>query len=110
MGFGIWTFFRSFDLNICLGTGTLETLALDLIVGAFPLMLMVLSYVLIELHDRNFKPLVIVWKPFRVLFGLFRNNWEIRTSLIDAFATFFLLSNVKFQSVCFDLLTVKTEV
>lgn len=104
--YGIWNldFFRSFDLNICLGTGTLETLALDFIVGAYPLVLMALSYVLIELHDRNFKPLVVTWKPFRILFGLVRKNWEVRTSLIDAFATFFLLSNVKFQSVSFDLL------
>ena len=104
--YGIWNldFFRSVDLNICLGTGTLETLALDLIVGVYPLLLMVLTYMLVELHDRRFRLVVIAWKPFRMLFGLFRRNWEIRTSLVDAFATFLLLSNVKFQSVCFDLL------
>ena len=104
--YGIWNldFFRSANLNICLGTGTLETLALDLIVGVYPLLLMVLTYMLVELHDRRFRLVVIAWKPFRMLFGLFRRNWEIRTSLVDAFATFLLLSNVKFQSVCFDLL------
>ena len=35
---------------------------------------------------------------------LFHANWEIKTSMIDAFATFFLLSYVKFLSVSFDLL------
>ena len=66
---------------------------------------MVLSYyVLIDLYDRNFRPLVIFWKPFVTFFGLFRRNWEIRTSVIDAYATFFLMSNVKFLSVSFDLL------
>ena len=104
--YGIWTldFFRSLELGICLGTDTLQTLALDLAIGVYPLFLMLVTYFLIHLYDRNFKPLVIIWKPFRVIFGLFRRNWEVRTSLIDAFGTFFLLSNIKFLSVSFDLL------
>ena len=65
---------------------------------------MLLTYLLIELYDRDFKPLVIMWRPFGLVFSLFRSNWEIRTSLIDVFATFFLLANVKFLSVSFDLL------
>jgi len=39
-----------------------------------------------------------------VLFSLFRKNWDIKTSAIDVFATFFLLSTTKFLSVSFDLL------
>ena len=104
--YGIWNldFFRSFDLGICLGTDTLQTLSLDIAVAIYPLLLMVLSYILIDLYDRNFRLLVILWKPFLTFFGLFRRNWEIRTSVIDAYATFFLLSNVKFLSISFDLL------
>ena len=104
--FGIWNldFFRTFDLGICLETDTLQTLSLDIAVGIFPLLLMVLSYVLIDLYDRNFRILVILWKPFLRIFSLFRRNWEIRTSVIDAYATFFFLSNVKFLSASFDLL------
>ena len=103
---GIWNldFFRSMNLEICLRLNTLQNLALDLAVGIYPLLLMVLSYFLINLYDNNFKPLVVIWKPFRHLFSLFSKNWEIRTSVIDAFGTFFLLSNVKFLSVSFDLL------
>ena len=83
--YGIWNldFLRSLQLGICLGTDTLQTLALDLAVGVYPLLLMVLSYLLIHLYDRNFRPLVIIWKPFR---AIFHENWDIRTSLIDAFA------------------------
>ena len=105
--YGIWNldFFRTIKFNICLGTDTLQTLALDLIVGVYPLLLMVVSYVLIELYDRNFKPVVIMWKPFRRLFGLFQENWNLRTSIIDSFVTTFLLANIKLQSVSFDLLT-----
>ena len=104
--YGVWNldFFRSFDLGICLGTDTLQNLALDMAVGVYPLLLMVLSYILIHLYDNNFRPLMILWKPFHRVFSLFRSNWEIRTSIVDAFATFLLLSNVKFLSVSFDLL------
>ena len=101
--YGVWNldFFRSFELGICLGTDRLQSFALDMAVGIYPLLLMVLSYFLIHLYDNNFRPLVILWKPFHKVFSLFRRNWEIRTSIVDAFATFLLLSNVKFS---FDLL------
>ncbi len=67
--YGIWNldFFRSFDLGICLGTGTLPTLALDIAVGVYPLLLTILSYIMIQLYDRNFLPLVILWKPFKMI-------------------------------------------
>ena len=64
---------------------------------------------LIELHSRNFRFLVCLWKPFRRFFIHFRKQWDIKTSVIEAFATFLLLSNFKFLSVSFDLLT-PTEV
>jgi hypothetical protein len=103
--YGIWNldFFRSFDLGICLRTGTLPTLSLDIVVAVYPLMLMILSYVLICLYDRNYRVLAIAWRPFRV-FSRLHKNWDIKTSLIDSFATFLLLSNVKFLSVAYDLL------
>ena len=59
---------------------------------------------MIELHDRNFKLVVMIWKPFRYIFTLIRRNWDIKTSVIDAYATFFLLSFLKIVSVSFDLL------
>ena len=104
--YSIWNldFFRSLNLNICLGTDTLQTLSLDLAVGIYPLLLIIITYSLIHIYDRKFRLLVIFWRPFRKVLRLLHSNWEIRTSLIDAFATFFFLSNVKFLSVTFDLL------
>ena len=104
--YGIWNldFFRMFDLGICLKTSTLAVISLDLIVAVYPLLLMIVTYLMIHLHDRSFAPLIVLWWPFRYVFSLFCENWDIRTSLIDSFATFFLLSNVKFLSVAFDLL------
>ena len=104
--YGIWNldFFRSMQLNICLNTDTVQTLALDLAVGVYPQLLVVLTYLLIYLYDCNCVPLVILWKPFGKVFGLFLSNWSIKTSLIDAFATFFFLSNFKLLSASIDIL------
>ena len=108
--YGIWNldFFRTLIPHICLEVNTLQALALDYAIACYPLLLIVVSYVLIELHARNFR-LVCLWKPFRRFFIHFRKQWNIKTSVIEVFATFLLLSNVKFLSVSFDLLT-PTEV
>ena len=46
-------FFRSVMPNICLHVSTMEALALDYAVAIYPIVLIVISYVLIELYDRN---------------------------------------------------------
>ena len=83
---------------------TLKILALDYAVAAYPLFLIVATYIIVELHDNDFRIVVWLWKPFRYCFACYRRQWDIRTSLVDTFATFFLLSYVKFLSVSFDLL------
>ena len=105
--YGFWNldFFRTFlSETICLQTNTLQTLVLDYGIAVYPLVLMIISYIMIELHDRNFRIVVCIWRPFRFIFTFFRRNWDSRTSVIDAYATFFLLAYVKFLSVSFDLL------
>ena len=102
----IWNldFFRILDLDICLDVSTLTVLALDYAVAIYPLLLTVVSYILIELHARNFRLVVILWRPFRHVFTLVRRNWESKTTVIDAYATFFVLSYSKFFFVSADLL------
>ena len=90
--------------EICLDVSTLTALAIDYTLAVYPVVLTVLSYILIELHDRNYRVIVFLWKPFRCVFMLFRRNWDTRTTVIDAYATFFLLSFLKVLSVSFDLL------
>lgn len=104
--YGFWNldFFRMLIPGICLDLSTPSILALDYAVAAYPGLLTILSYILIKLHDRDFKLVVCIWKPFRCLFTLFRRNWDIRTSIIDAYATFCLLSFCKIISTTFDLL------
>ena len=104
--YGVWNldFLRSFDLGICLQTTSLQTVALEYAVGIYPQLLLIPTYLLIQLHDRNFRLFMIIWRPFQKVINFIGRKWEIRSSLIDAFATFFLLSNLKFLSVAFDLL------
>ena len=80
---------------------TLQTLALDYAIAVYSLFL---TYFLVELHDNNFRILVWLWKPFHACFVRFRKEWNIRSSIINAFATFLLLSYVKFLFVSFELL------
>ena len=106
--FGIWNldFFRSVYSPFCLHphTHTLHVMALDYLIAVYPLLLIGLSYRLVLLYDHNVRPVVCLCKPFVTLFIRFRRQWNIRNSLVDAFATFFLLSYVKILSVSVDLL------
>ena len=97
-------FFRSFIPDICLNVDTLEALVLDYTVAVYPIILIVISYVLIEMYDHNVQCVVCLWRPFYWILSFFRKNWNIRTSVIDSSATFFLLLYVKILSVSSDLL------
>ena len=105
---GIWNldFFRLVYTPFCLQphTNTLHVLALDYLVAVYPLLLITLSYLLVLLYDRNVRLIVCLWKLFLPYFIKFRRQWNIRNSLVEVFATFFLLSYVKILSVSVDLL------
>ena len=82
----------------------MDVLALDYLVGVYPLVLIVLTYFAVMLHDRH-SLAVRIWKPAYRFFLMIRREWDIRGSLIKAFATFMILSYVKILDVSFDILT-----
>ena len=104
--YGIWNldFIRLFDLGICYKISPLATLSLDLLVALYPLVFMLFIYGMTVLHDSNCKVIVIIAKPLKSFVHLFKRNWNIKSSVIEGFATFMFLSNVKFLGVCFDQL------
>ena len=106
--YGIWNldFLRVVYEPFCLHPSmtTLQVVALDYAIAVFPLALIVVTYSLVELHNRNCRIIVWLWRPFHACCVRIRRLQNIRTSLIDAFATFILLSCVKFLSVSFGLL------
>ena len=105
---GVWNldFCRLVYSPFCLHphTNTLQVMALDYLIAVYPLLLIGLSYLLVLLYDHNVGLVVCLCKPFVTLFIKFRRQWNIRSSLVDAFATFLLLSYVKILSVSVDLL------
>ena len=74
---------------------TLQAFALEYVVAIYPLIVIVFLYVCIQLHASNFRPVVYCWKPSLKCFFRFRRSVDPKTSVIDAFATFALLSYVK---------------
>ena len=95
---------RSILPDICLNVTTLQALTIEYLIALYPFVLMLISYILIVLHDRRVQLVVAVWKPFKCVLTFFRKSWDIRTSVLDSFATFFLLSYIKILNVTTDIL------
>lgn len=107
--YSVWNlnFFQLLVPPFCLDPSfsALEVIALDYLTAFYPLFLVLISYVILVLHARNFKPLVVIWKPFSKINTRFRNKIAVSThSVIDSFATFILLSYVKLIYVSSDLM------
>ena len=104
----IWNldFFRSFYNPICLHPNLTyqHVLLLDYAVAVYPLFLLLITFILIKLHD-NFTIVVWLWRPFHKCLFLFRKQWNIRSYLVNALTTFIVLSYVKILNVSFEFLT-----
>ena len=104
----IWNldFFRMVYSPFCLHScaSGLQVLSLDYITAVYPLVLIILTYTLVTLHYYDCKLVVWMWRPFHRCVACFQRKWDIQNSLVDAFATFLLLSYVKFLSVSVDIL------
>ena len=70
-------------------------LAIGYISAFYPFLLILLTWLCVELHGRNFKPIVCLWRPFHGCFVRLRRGWNTKSDLIDVFASFFLLSYSK---------------
>ncbi len=77
-------------------------IALDYLVALYPFLLIILTYTLIKMYDRDYSCIVWAWKPFNFLVKSKRIK---RTSLVETFCTFILLSSIKILSVSVFLLT-----
>ena len=73
----------------------MEVYALRYVSAIYPLIIALLLYSGITLHYRNFRPIVHCWKPFLKCFLRFKRSVNAKTSVIDTFATFTVLSYVK---------------
>ena len=99
--YGIWNFdfFRSVTPPFCVGENitTLHALALQYLPAFYPLLLIVVTYVLIELHDRNVRVVVWMWRPFHRCHASLQKSlrWNPKASIVSTFATFLTLAYTK---------------
>ena len=98
-------FFRSVYTPFCLHPklSTMQVIALDYLIAVYPMLLIVLTYIAVTLHDR-YPIIVTLWRPMQRVLTCIRKEWNIRGSLVQAFATFQVLSYVKILNVSFELL------
>ena len=108
--FGIWNldFFRYFIPSFCISSdmNMLHLLSLEYVVAIYPLVLTVIIYFCIEMHDRGVRVIVFLWRPLYLCFARFRRRWDPKGSVINTFATFLLLSYSKILTVSYSLLAV----
>ena len=103
--YGIWNldFIRYLVPPFCVSE-TLKLIhiaSLGYISAFYPLLLIFLTWVCIELHGRNFKPLVVLWRPLHKCTFILRKGCDLKCDMIGIFASFFFLSYSKlvYQSV-----------
>ena len=105
-GFFNLEFFRILSTSLCLNLDMIELQLLDYASAFWPLFLIIWAYVTIELHSRDFKPIVYAWKPVQFFLGHFQREWHMKSSLVETFASFLLLSWIKLISISYNLLIV----
>ena len=103
----IWNldFFRSWYGYICIhpNLNYQQILLLEYAIAIYPLFLILLTFILVKMHD-NFAFVVWLWKPFHRCLAVFRRQWNIRSYLVPTFATFIVLSYVKILNTSFEFL------
>ena len=97
--YGLWNldFFQFLYNPICISPTitTVQSYFIEVAIGLYPLVLLVVMYSFVTLRDRGCRVIVKIWKPFHFLISRFQSKLNLKTSLIDTFATFLLLSYMK---------------
>ena len=91
--YGPWNldFFRALYKPTCISPSitTTQSYIIEEAIGLYPLVLLVVLYSFVTLRDRGCRVIVKIWKPFHFLLSRFQSKLNLKTSLIDTFATFF---------------------
>lgn len=105
--YAIWNldFFRSLYKPICLHPFITypQVLLLDYCIAVYPLLLILITFVLVKINDSS-AFVRKLWWPFHKCLVMFRKQWNVHSSLVNALATFIILSYVKILNVSFQLL------
>ena len=70
----------------------IDLLFIQQVCAFYPFFLIALTWVCIELHGRNFRLLVCLWRPFHRCVVHLRKGLDTKADMVDVFSSFFLLS------------------
>ena len=105
--YGVWNldFFRYVYMPFCLHPNmtTLQMISLDYAIAVYPLLLILLTYAFVKIHDR-FAIVQLLWKPITWILLKINLEFGVKRTLIKAFGTFILLSYVKVLNTSVDIL------
>ena len=111
---GIWTldFLYFVSPPLCVSEHMKETYIpfLDTVATLYPFILLLLTYVSIELHAHDCAPVVSLWRHIHRPFVRFRKTWDPNASVIQAFTTLFFLSYAKFIGLMYEALAISVVV
>ena len=106
--YGIWNldFFRYILPPFCVSSSmsSIHVVSLEYIIAIYPLLLILATYIFIELHDRGCRVLLCLSTPPRWCVSRLKLNCDPKASIIHTFAAFLLLSYSKLLLTSFTLL------
>ena len=111
--FGIWGMSLTENIHgltdFCVdpNINTQQAFTLKQIQSTFPLLLVTLTYACIQLHARNCRFIVWLWRPFHRCFARCIKLWNPKLSAVDVFSTFLLLSYSRYNIELYFLLSVQ---
>ena len=111
--YGIWNldFFRTLYPDICMRLTTLQVISLDYIIAIYPLLLILITFMLFKLQSCGCKIILCVCYPLHKCLSLVKKDWwSEKASMIDVFATFLLLAYGRVMSVSINLLVYTSVV
>lgn len=97
--YGFWNldFFRSVIPPFCVSSNlnNLGVLTLQYISVVYPTIIIVMAWFLVDLHERGFRPIVAIWRPFRRGLSHFSVTSDPKHTIVSFLATFVTLSYTK---------------
>ena len=97
LGLSNLDFLRLIIPPLCISSSlkAIDTLFFDYIVALYPILMTMLVYALIELHDHNCRIVIVLSLPLQKLNHYFHGRWNPKQSILSTLATFLLLSYSK---------------
>ena len=81
---------------------------LNLVPATYPLVLVIISCILIELQARKYRIVGILWKPFKMILSKANMTAVTSDAVFHAFASFIFLSNISVMFTTYQMVNIVT--